>query len=95
MYVSCIDSRSCVFRLTDLEKKFRQGGNAKAMSSDLYQKHRLPIGLDHSTGVYILQRASHARDWLRPGFIGKDEGEPIFNGMTIAIAVDPATESEW
>lgn len=81
--------------LADLEKKVKEGGPAKAMSSDLYQKHRLPIGLDHSTGVYPLQRASHARDWLRPGFIRSGEGKGIFEGMTIAIAVDPQTESEW
>jgi hypothetical protein len=65
------------------------------MSSSLYQKHRLPIGLDHSTGVFQLQRASHAREWLRPGFARSDEGQPVFEGMNIALAIDPESESEW
>jgi hypothetical protein len=82
-------------RLSDLENKVKNGDNAKAMSSDLYQKHRLPIGLDNSTGVFHLQRASHARDWIRPGCSNSDEGngELIFQGMTISIAVK--TGSEW
>ena len=78
--------------LRDLEEKVKNGDNAKAMSSDLYSKHRLPIGLDNSTGVFLLQKASHARDWLRPGYSKHDEGAPIFDGMTIAIAVKSGTE---
>ena len=69
------------------------------MSSDLYLKHRLPIGLDHSTGVFNLQRASNARDWLRPGIIRTHdttfEGEYVFEGMTIALAVDKDSEMTW
>lgn len=81
--------------ITDMEKKVKNGENAKAMSSDLYQRYRLPIGLDHSSGVFHLQRASHARDWLRPGFTRSEDGSPVFEGMNIAIAVDPACETEW
>ena len=85
-------------RLTDLEEKYKNDGNAKAMSSDLYLKHRLPIGLDHSTGVFNLQRASNARDWLRPGIIRQGEtfkGDYVFKGMKIAIAADQDSELTW
>jgi hypothetical protein len=80
-----------IFRLSDLEAKVENGDNAKAMSSDLYQRHRLPIGLDHSSGVFVLQRATHARDWIRPS----DEGKLLFEGMIFVVAVDkPKSESE-
>jgi hypothetical protein len=62
------------------------------MSSDLYNRHKLPIGLDHSSGVFVLQRASHARDWIRPS---ADNGKLIFEGMTFALSTDkPKSESE-
>ena len=80
--------------IVELEKKYQEQGTAKAFDSDLYIKYRLPLGLDLEKGFFPLQRASNARHWDPPG-ITKGEGEYIFDGMTIALAVDPKQEAEW
>ncbi|KAL3822297.1 hypothetical protein ACHAXA_005930, partial [Cyclostephanos tholiformis] len=80
--------------LADLEQKFLDHGAAKPFDSELYTRHRLPLGLDLSRGFFTLQRASAARSWDPPGRI-KGEGETIFHGMTIALAVDGKDQIAW
>ena len=77
--------------LVELEKKFQENGKAKVFDSELYVKHRLPIGLDLSRGFYPLQRASNARSWDPPGCT-KGEGNTVFHGMTIALAIE---DTDW
>lgn len=66
----------------------------QVFDSELFIKYRLPLGLDLSMNVYPLQRASNARSWDPPGR-AKGLGETVFEGMTIALAVDPAQAPEW
>lgn len=80
--------------IAELEQKFQECGTAKPFDSDLYKKYRLPLGLDLSRGVFPLQRASNARGWDPPGHI-KGAGEKIFQGMTIALAIEEAQVIEW
>mmetsp|Transcript_16550 Transcript_16550/g.35758 ORF Transcript_16550/g.35758 Transcript_16550/m.35758 type:complete len:2289 (+) Transcript_16550:224-7090(+) len=80
--------------ITELEKKYQEFGTAKAFDSELYIKYRLPLGLDLSKNHYPLQRASNARSWDPPGCT-KGEGNTIFHGMTIALAIDQTQESDW
>ena len=81
--------------LSRIEEKYEENGEVTVFNSSLYVQHRLPTGLDLFQRSYTLQRASHARDWVRPG--GRDtDGRPtdIFEGMTIALALG-AEEKTW
>lgn len=69
--------------LSRIEEKYKEEGEVSVFDSSLYTRHRLPTGLDLFKRSYTLQRASHAREWVRPG--GRD-GD-IFEGMTIALAL--------
>ena len=80
--------------VTDIAKQFKDKGTAKVFDSQLYFKHRLPIGLDISAGVFVLQRASNARSFLRPGF-HKSGGKAVFDGIRIALALEQPAEKEW
>ena len=80
--------------LDEIQKLYEDCGTAKIFNSSLYLKYRLPMGLDLSAGVFVLQRATNARDWLRPGF-NKEGGRAIFEGMKIALALDTAAEAAW
>jgi len=80
--------------LVELEQKFQERGTAKVFDSELYVKYRLPMGLDLSKGSFPLQRASNARSWDPPGRT-KGEGDAIFHGMTIALAIDPTHDIDW
>ena len=82
--------------IAELEQKYHEVGTAKPFDSELYKKYRLPLGLDVSRGIYPLQRASNARTWDPPGHI-KGEGEKIFHGMTIALAlaIEDTQAIEW
>lgn len=73
--------------LTELEKKWRDNGTAKIFDSELYSAYRLPLGLDLSKEYFPLQSASSARNWDAPG-ITKGEGRAVFDGMTIALAIE-------
>ena len=66
--------------LVDINKKYEQDGRVKAFDSELYTRHKLPIGLDLSKGYFVLQRASNAKHWNRPGCV-KGKGRPIFDNM--------------
>lgn len=79
--------------ITELDKKYKETGSAKAFDSDLYIKYRLPLGLDISKGYYPLQRATNARCYDAPG-MKRGEGQRIFEGMTIALAV-ANQENDW
>ncbi|KAL7553903.1 hypothetical protein ACHAWF_017471 [Thalassiosira exigua] len=83
--------------LLELEQKFDESGKAYIFDSALFQKYRLPLGLDLSKDFYPLQRASNARQWNPPGC--RDcEGSRVFEGMTIALSIDPkdkVQEKEW
>ena len=76
--------------LDDFQKK----PGASVFDSELYIKHRLPLGLDLGKEYYPLQRASNARAWDAPGKT-KGEGERVFNGMTIALAIEKEQEHDW
>ena len=80
--------------LVELEQKLQENGTAKVFDSDLYIKYRLPVGLDLSQGFYSMQSASNARNWDPPG-MRRGEGNTIFHGMTIALAIDQTHESDW
>ena len=66
--------------LVDINKKYEQDGRVKAFDSELYTRYKLPIGLDLSKGYFVLQRASNAKHWNRPGCV-KGKGRPIFDNM--------------
>ena len=76
--------------LSRIEEKYEEEGEVTVFDSSLYTRYRLPTGLDLFKRSYTLQRASHARDWVRPG--GKDED--IFEGMTIGLALG-SEEKIW
>lgn len=76
--------------LTGIEEKYEEEGEVTVFDSSLYTRYRLPTGLDLFKRAYTLQRASLAREWVRPG--GKDEG--IFEGMVIGLALG-AEEKMW
>jgi len=80
--------------VADISKEHKDHGMAKVFSSDLYSRHRLPTGLDISTGVFALQRASHARRFLKPG-VDKDGGNSVFDGMRIALGLENGAERSW
>jgi hypothetical protein len=80
--------------LADLEQKFTDCGAAKPFDSELYTRHRLPLGLDLSRGFFNLQRASAARCWDPPGRT-KGVGDTVFFGMTIALAVNQKDQTAW
>jgi hypothetical protein len=76
--------------LAKIEEKYEDEGDVSVFDSSLYTRYRLPTGLDFHQRSYTLQRASHARDWVRPG----QRGEDLFEGMTIALALG-AEEKVW
>jgi len=76
--------------LSRIEEKYEEEGEVRVFDSSLYTRHRLPTGLDLFKRSYTLQRASHARDWVRPGGTDGD----IFEGMTIGLALG-AEEKMW
>ncbi len=80
--------------LAAIEEKFQELGSAKPFDSALYKKYRLPLGLNLSLGVFPLQRAANARNWDPPGYI-RGTGRAIFQGMTIALAIDEKHEFDW
>lgn len=80
--------------IAELEKQYHDLGTAKAFDSELYIKNRLPVGLDLSKNHFPLQRASSARSWDPPGTT-KGEGNCIFHGMTIALAIEQKQERDW
>ena len=80
--------------LLELEQKFKEDGTANIFDHECYVKYRLPIGLDLSKGFYPMQSASHARNWDPPGF-KRGEGNAIFHGLTIALAIDQMYETDW
>ena len=80
--------------IEELEQKHQDQG-AKAFDSELFIKYRLPLGLDLEKGYFPLQRASNARYWDRPG-CSKMTGNPIFDGITVALAIpDQSQENDW
>lgn len=80
--------------IAELEQKFQEFGTAKPFDSELYKKYRLPLGLDLSRGIFPLQRASNARSWDPPGLV-KGAGEKVFQGMTIALAIEEIQVADW
>ena len=80
--------------LVDMKKKYVQDGQVKAFDSELYTRYKLPIGLDLSKGYFVLQRASNAKHWNRPGCV-KGKGRPIFDNMTIALAIENGPTEQW
>lgn len=80
--------------LVDMNKKYAQDGKVKAFDSELYTRYKLPIGLDLSKGYFVLQRASNAKHWNRPGCV-KGKGRPIFDNMTIALVIGNGPTEQW
>jgi hypothetical protein len=80
--------------IAELEQKFQEYGTAKPFDSELYKKYRLPLGLDLSRGIFPLQRASNARCWDPPGHT-KGAGDKLFQGMTIALAIEENQVIDW
>ena len=86
--------------LEEIEQRYRRDGVAKVFDSELYSKYRLPVGLDIAAGVFSLQRASNARNWMRPGFhyngnLKKTEGKAVFDGMRIGLALEEGAANDW
>jgi hypothetical protein len=53
----------------------------------------LPLGLSNETGLFILQRASHAKHWSRPT---SDSGKLLFDGIRIVVSLEKAEfEKKW
>ena len=57
-----------------------------AFDSQLYSHNRLPLGLSDASGLFVLQRARHAKKWSRPTC--EKRRTLIFEGVTVAIALE-------
>ena len=87
--------------LDEIERReydFRKSGDKTQKPSPfdcaLYEANKLPVGLSISSGIFPLQRASHARDWTPPGV--ENDGNPIFENMRLLVVLENETrEVEW
>jgi len=65
-----------------------------AFESHRYTSHRLPLGLSNETGLFVMQRARHAKKWLRPKCGANDS--LVLDGLTIAVALEKLEiEKKW
>lgn len=59
-----------------------------------FKLQSLPLGLSIENGLFVLQRARHAKKWCRPGC--EINGHPVFYGLKIALALDKVDfEKKW
>ena len=76
------------------ERKRKEGGTViSAFNSELYTKYRLPLGLSNSSGLFHLQRARHARKWVKAT---NENGTAIFSGLNMILALEQSdAEKKW
>ena len=67
-------------------KKKNVGREPSAFDSSMYSRYRLPLGLSNESGLFVLQRARHAKNWSRP--TADDSGRLLFDGVSIAVALE-------
>lgn len=76
------------------ERKRKEGGSViSAFNSELYTKYRLPLGLSNTSGLFHLQRARHARKWVKAT---NENGIAIFSGLNMILALEQSdAEKKW
>jgi len=94
-WVSTINDRFEQYKLSVEQDSSSQTVNSPCpFDSHLFASHRLPLGLSIENGLFVLQRARHAKKWCRPGC--EINGHPVFYGLKIALALDKVDfEKKW